>query len=238
MSVNPTTAPMSYTSWQTQFKDKALMQKALTHKSFAYENKTPNDHNEKLEFLGDAVLDLIIGEYLFEAYPEDDEGHLSKKRASLVNEENLSLIALKMGLDQIIRLGKGEINSNGLTKPRILASCFEALIGGLYQDTDWVWLKDFVKNLFKEEVEALKHKISFEKDYKTRLQEKVQVQKNRNPQYEVLREEGPPHDRQFFVQLKCGEEILSEGSGKSKKIAEQEAARKALEVLDSREEIV
>ncbi len=227
-------------TWESQFKNQDLKMKALTHKSFAYENKTPNEHNEKLEFLGDAVLDLVIGEYLFEVYVEDDEGHLSKKRASLVNEESLSQIALKLGLDQKIRLGKGEINSNGLAKPRILASCFEALIGALYQDTDWLWLKEFIKNLFQSDVESLKHKISYEKDYKTRLQEKVQMQKTKgpNPTYEVLREEGPPHDRQFFVQLKCGDEILSEGSGKSKKIAEQEAARKALEVLESREEIV
>lgn len=229
---------MMTSNWEEQFKDKELLLKALTHKSFAYENKTPLEHNEKLEFLGDAVLDLIIGEYLFTEYPNDDEGHLSKKRASLVNEDSLAKMALKLGLEQKIRLGRGEIHSQGHAKPRILASGFEAVMGALYQQSDWAWMKSFVKALFQEDVESLKHKNSFEKDYKTRLQEILQTKKNKSPNYEVIKEEGPSHDRQFFVQLKCGDEVLAEAQGRSKKLAEQEAAKIALSRIDQPEEIV
>lgn len=215
-----------------EFQNKNLLKQALTHKSWASENKQENEQNEKLEFMGDAVLDLAIGELLFVKYPTDNEGQLSKKRASLVNESHLAQMALQLGLPQYLLLGKGESLTGGASKPRILASAFEALVGALYLDLGWEKAKKFIENQFAHSIEMSKEGPAFEKDYKTRLQEKLQNVHRSTPTYEVVSEEGAAHNKSFVIQIKWKDQVLGEGFGKSKKSAEQDAARQALEKID------
>lgn len=213
---------------QYRFKNPGLLQRALTHKSFANELKNPAEHNEKLEFLGDAVLDLLIGELLYEQFPNDSEGGLSKKRASIVNEEVLSEIAKEMGLNKLMLLGKGETLTGGSQKPRLVSSSFEAIIGALYLDGGFEVTKSMVRREFLPVIEAVCSAEDFSKDYKTRLQEIVQKSLKETPRYELIYEEGPPHDREFKVCVKVGSEAWAEGVGRSKKQAEQAAAKAAL----------
>lgn len=212
-----------------KFKDITLLARALTHKSYANEIKTPIEHNEKLEFLGDAVLDLVVGEFLFEKYPLDTEGGLSKKRASIVNEEMLFELARDMELNKILQLGKGEAQTGGALKPRLLASSLEAVVGAVYLDGGFAPAQAFIRKEFLPLCAIVCCKEDYERDYKTRLQELVQKNMKETPRYEVLSEEGPPHDRQFVVCVKVKEEIWSKGRGRSKKNAEQEAAKCALD---------
>lgn len=216
------------------FMDKKLLLKALTHKSFANEAQTENEHNEKLEFLGDAVLDLALGELLYEHFPNDAEGDLSKKRASLVNEEHLSLRAQSLELNDCLRLGKGEVMSNGGQKPRLLASCYEALIGALYLDGGWEKAREFVRQEYFPTLLSFTDE-SYQRDYKTRLQEKIQGEHRETPHYELIKEAGPPHERIFQVQILFRNQVLSQGEGKSKKVAEQNAAKAALEKFEKGE---
>lgn len=213
-----------------KFYDVGLLQRALTHKSFANELKNQIEHNEKLEFLGDAVLDLVVGEYLYEKFPQDTEGGLSKKRASIVNEEVLSELALDMGLNHLIHLGKGELMTGGSFKPRLVASSFEAIIGAMFLDGGFQITKDFIRKEFAILTEKICGSEDYERDYKTRLQEVVQKALKETPRYEVLTEEGPPHDREFLVCVKVKEDVLAQGRGRSKKSAEQSAAKNALDI--------
>ncbi|MGZ3801692.1 MAG: ribonuclease III [Bdellovibrio sp.] len=213
-----------------KFYDISLLERALTHKSFANELKNQIEHNEKLEFLGDAVLDLVVGEYLYEKFPQDTEGGLSKKRASIVNEEVLSELANDMGLNKLIHLGKGELLTGGASKPRLIASSFEAVIGAMYLDGGFTISKDFIRKEFSILTEKICGSEDYEKDYKTRLQEVVQKALKETPRYEVLAEEGPPHDREFLVCVRVKEDVVAQGRGKSKKSAEQTAAKNALEM--------
>ncbi len=210
------------------FTKPELLTRALTHKSYANENRSGLEHNEKLEFLGDAVLDLVIGEYLFEFFPEDSEGGLSKKRASVVNEEVLSEIAQTLSLEQLLRLGKGEAQTGGAQKPRLLASAFEAVLGALFLDQGFEKTKAFIRERFQGKMSQLSVEVDYEKDYKTRLQEVVQKKLKATPTYTLLSEEGPPHDRYFQVSVNVLNETLGKGMGKSKKSAEQNAAEQAL----------
>lgn len=212
-----------------QFKNTALLNRALTHKSFANELKQNTEHNEKLEFLGDAVLDLVVGEFLFERFPEDTEGGLSKKRASIVNEEVLSELALDMELNKLMQLGKGETLTGGALKPRLVASSLEAIVGAMYLDGGFDAAKGFIRREFSTLTDKVCGSEDFEKDYKTRLQELVQKSLKETPKYEVLAEEGPPHDREFLVCVKVKEDVWAQGRGRSKKNAEQSAAKNALE---------
>ncbi|XGC82427.1 ribonuclease III [Bdellovibrio bacteriovorus] len=211
------------------FKNPALLERALTHKSFANELKSPTEHNEKLEFLGDAVLDLVVGEFLYEKFPADTEGGLSKKRASIVNEEVLSELAIGMELNKYMQLGKGETLTGGALKPRLVASSFEAIVGALFLDGGFEVTKEFIRREFAALTEKVCGTEDFEKDYKTRLQEIVQKALKETPKYEVLAEEGPPHDREFLVCVKVKEDVWAQGRGRSKKNAEQSAAKNALE---------
>jgi len=217
-----------------EFKDKNLLQKALTHKSWTNESFRTDEHNEKLEFLGDAVIDLALGELLYEFFPQDDEGGLSKKRASLVNEDHLALRAQSLGLHDVLRLGKGEVMSNGGQKPRLLASSFEALVGALYLDGAWDNARGFIRQEYQPILQSLSAE-SYEKDYKTRLQEKIQSEHRETPTYEVTKEDGPSHARTFYVQILFKGQVLSAGEGKSKKMAEQSAAKIALEKFEKGE---
>lgn len=214
-----------------KFKKMELLDRALTHKSFAHELRDRCDHNEKLEFLGDAVLDLVLGEYLMERFPGDGEGGLSKKRASLVNEDVLCKISAELDLSKHLHLGKGETMTGGAQKPRLLASAYEALLGAVFLDGGFEEAKAFTRRDFAKLVESIDPSQDFERDYKTRLQEVMQKETKEAPVYELISEDGPPHDRTFTVCVRVKDINLATGIGRSKKTAEQEAAKKALDMM-------
>lgn len=215
-----------------EFKNLYLLREALTHSSFKRENDTygdgnPAGDNERLEFLGDALLDLIIGDILFKNMPDEKEGNLSKTRANIVCEESLAKIAEKLDLGTKILLGRGEEKSGGRKKPSITADAVEALIGAIYLDSDFQCVYAWVQDVFQSTVESgvrgeLKH------DYKSFLQEKLQTKGAVDINYVTYREDGPPHDKVFFVKVFCNGKEIGQGFGKSKKTAEQDAARDAI----------
>jgi ribonuclease-3 len=210
---------------------------ALTHRSYANEESggspTVATDNERLEFLGDAVLDLALSATLMSRFASDPEGALSKKRASLVNEDTLSQLALELGLDKTIRLGKGETKSGGLTKPRILASTCEAILGAVFLDAKFDRVSEVIDRLFASRLEEIgQSSVDYRTDFKTRLQEHAQEKRRATPSYAVENESGPDHDKVFEVAVILAGERLAKGVGKSKKAAEQDAARQALEILD------
>ena len=213
------------------FKDINILKQAVTHRSFANENRGRNIRdNERLEFLGDAILDLIISRYLFDKYPIMPEGDLSKIRASIVCEGSLARIARQMNLGQYIFLGKGEEMSGGRERPSILADAFEAVTGALLVDSGYMESQQFLERTLIKSVNHLSSKDLYT-DYKTLLQEVIQKESTIPLQYEVLEETGPDHDKDFFVAVYHGQKQLGKGNGKSKKEAEQEAAKKALDAL-------
>lgn len=210
-----------------QFKEPRWIEMALNHKSFVNENRS-GENNEKLEFIGDAVLGLILAESLYFYFPSDAEGDLSKKRASLVNEAILSEIAKELKLNHHIRLGKGELQTGGLDRPRLLASALEAIIGALFMDGGYPAAKNFVVRIFENKLKDKKIALNYEQDFKSRLQEIIQKKYKETPQYLVVAESGAPHDRTFKVQVLVQQKVLAESEGRSKKEAEQKAAQVAL----------
>jgi len=207
------------------FKNKQLIIEALTHKSY----KKPYN-NERLEFLGDAVLDLIVGEYLFSKFPNSNEGILSKIRASLVNESGFTLLARAIDLGEYIYLSPAEENNNGRNKPSLLSNAFEAVIGAIYLEAGLEKAKEIAIAL----LEASHPKIdldSLSKDYKTALQELTQATHGVTPQYELLGSSGPDHKKEFEVAVNLNNETIATAKGKSKKEAQQKAAQIALEAL-------
>ena len=207
------------------FKDKQLIIEALTHKS----DKKPYN-NERLEFLGDAVLDLIVGEYLFNKFPNSNEGILSKIRASLVNESGFTLLARAIDLGDYIYLSAAEENNNGRNKPSLLSNAFEAVIGAVYPEAGLDKAKEIAITL----LEASHPKIdldSLSKDYKTALQELTQATHGVTPQYELLGSSGPDHKKEFEIAVTLNDETIATAKGKSKKEAQQKAAQIALEAL-------
>jgi ribonuclease-3 len=214
------------------FTDASLIEEAFRHSSFVNEQvgMAIND-NERLEFLGDAVLNLVIGHIFMKRFPDLKEGDLSRMRASLVNESQLALIARMMDLGSYIQLGKGEEQSNGREKNSILADTFEAVIAAVYLDGGFDSAYQIIEAHFLPLLTAI-HSPAVNYDYKSQLQELVQLSRQVMPQYNIISESGPDHDKTFLVQLKV-QEIKTEGIGKSKKLAEQDAARKAFEILKS-----
>jgi len=213
-----------------RFDQQGLLEEALRHSS--YVNEQPDRKirdNERLEFLGDAVLNLVIGHILMDRYPHLEEGELSRMRATLVNESRLAGISRQVGLGDLIYLGKGELQTKGRQKKSILADTLEAVIAAVYLDGDFTAAFRLVDHLFASHVETVATK-SASQDFKSRLQEVAQVSRKEMPVYRIVDETGPDHDKTFRVQLKV-HTITTEGEGKSKKAAEQEAARKALEIL-------
>ena len=214
-----------------KFKNKKLLDEALTHKSHLNEaenKKLPS--NERLEFLGDAVLSLVTSKFLYQKFPNLEEGDLTNLRASLVNTQTLAIVSGKINLGEYLLLSRGEEEGGGRTNPGILADTFEALIGALYLDDGLETAADFIsKNLFPQ----LKEIISSEsiRDYKSLLQEKVQRQKKVAPLYRVLKTEGPAHKRIFSIGVYIDNQEYGQGTGHSKQEAEQEAAKMALEKL-------
>jgi ribonuclease III len=215
-----------------EFKNIDFLVESLRHSSFVNENlELDIQDNERLEFLGDAVLNLVVGHMLMYRYPELKEGDLSKMRANLVNESQLASIAGKMNLGSYLQLGKGEILTKGWEKPSILADTIEAVIAAVYLDSGFDAAFKIIDGHFSSLLDSVV--MSTENyDYKSQVQELVQMKHRKMPVYAVVHESGPDHDKTFRVRLTVGE-IQAEGKGKSKKAAEQDAARKGLELLTS-----
>lgn len=237
----PTTSPTELASrLGTPFTNPSLLEQALTHTSYRNENARQGASsavadNERLEFLGDAVLDLALSALLMARFPTDREGALSKKRASLVNEDVLAALARELEIPELIRLGKGERQSGGVGKPRILASAFEAVFGAIYLDSGFAVALAATDAAFGRRLDALAGSPDYAADFKTRLQERSQERHRQTPFYRVERERGPDHDKLFDVSVRLGERVLAIGQGRNKKAAEQEAARLALEKLSQEE---
>jgi len=210
------------------FKDVGLLKEALTHSSFANENRYLNiSSNERLEFLGDSILNAVISQYLFKNCPKYSEGDLTKIRASIVCEYSLAKKAKELELNKYILLGKGEQNSGGRNRTSILADAFEALIGAVFVDGGFDNASKFVLDQFSNIISDTLNGLML-KDFKTLLQEYIQKSYHEKLRYETISESGPEHDKTFFVRVLLGEKILGNGRGKSKKEAEQEAAKNAL----------
>ena len=210
------------------FRDTLLLVRCLTHVS--YDRHKSGGHNEVLEFLGDAVLDLVISDLLFGRFPDKNEGDLSRMRAGLVNSAVLAKKAAALNLGDLLRLGKGEERSGGRSKPSILAGAFEALLGGIYRDGGYNAALRIIERYFASDITEKK---LGQQDYKTRLQEISQMLFREPPVYRLISESGPDHDKRFITEIAVGGKVLGRGEGKSKKQSEQEAAAKALVQLQS-----
>ncbi|MBU6141900.1 ribonuclease III [Patescibacteria group bacterium] len=211
------------------FSQPSLLQEALTHRSYLNENpswKTP--HNERLEFLGDAVLELVVTEDLYARFPHEPEGKLTTLRAALVNYQILAAISAQLDLEGNILMSKGEAKDRGRAREVILANAMEALIGALYLDGGMAAAKPFIDRFILPEIPGILAKGSY-KDPKSLLQEKLQATKKMTPVYKLIMEKGPDHKKVFVVGVYLGEEELARGEGMSKQDAEIEAAKKALE---------
>lgn len=217
-----------------EFKNPLILEEALTHSSYANEHRSNcTKDNERLEFLGDAILDLVISEYLFKKHPEMPEGDLSKLRASIVCEGSLAKTAKTIHLGEYILLGKGEEMTGGRERASILADGFEAVTGALFLEGSFDLAKSFLTKTLVRQVEGLTSLEDLYADYKTLLQENIQKESSVPIHYEVVGEEGPDHDKHFYVEVLHGKTVLGKGCGKSKKEAEQDAAKRALDKLEN-----
>lgn len=215
-----------------KFNNVNNLKEAITHRSFANEHRNNQmKDNERLEFLGDAILDLIISKYLFDKYPVMPEGDLSKVRASIVCEGSLAKTARHMDLGSFILLGKGEEMTGGRTRNSILADAFEAVTGAIFVDGAFEDVVQFLQTTLIENVDNLSVDDLYT-DYKTILQENIQKESMQPLHYEVVDEKGPDHDKDFYVAVYHGDVCLGKGVGKSKKEAEQQAAKTALKALE------
>ncbi len=212
-----------------RFNDISILKTAVTHSSYIKEYDRSTKSNERLEFLGDAFFDAIIGEKLFRMFPQKEEGFLSRTRATLVCEKSLAEKAKQLRLGEYILLGNGEEHNGGRNRESILADTMEAIMGAVYIDGGFEAVKNVVLCLFMDAIEDVKRGKYIIVDYKTRLQEKLQVNGAANIRYNMLEELGPDHDKTFVVQLAVNGRPVSTGRGKSKKQAEQNAAKAMLE---------
>lgn len=214
-----------------EFKNKNLLTQALCHSSYANENRKTNiKNNERLEFLGDAILELVISDYIFNSYPEMPEGELTKFRASIVCETTLAKEAISLKIGDYIMLGKGEKSTGGSTRESILADAFEALIGAIYLDNGIDCVKQYILKIMKPVIFKLQE--SFKTmDYKTYLQEIIQKKDKETVKYEIIKEQGPDHSKEFIAVATHNGKNLGKGLGKTKKEAEQNAALDALNKL-------
>lgn len=210
------------------FNNPLYLEIALTHSSYANEVKHQVKYNERQEFLGDAVLSIIVSDYLFNNYTVP-EGELTKLRAAIVCEKSLDVMANKIGLGQYLRLGRGEEMTGGRTRPSIIADAFEALIAAIYLDSGIESARSFVLPFV---IEMLEHEDSLSfKDYKTILQEIIQQNPEEKLVYKLVEEKGPDHDKRFVVDVLLNSNVIGKGEGRSKKNAEQMAAKEALELM-------
>lgn len=213
-----------------RFRDLSLLETALTHRSYVNENPSETDcDNERLEFLGDAVVELCISDLLMRHFPDYREGDLSRLRAAIVNEQPLAELAKSFRLGDYLRLGKGEEASGGRAKPSLLANAFEALMAAIYLDGGFVKAVVLIRRLFTPLIEEGYRTY---RDYKTTLQQLSQQTFKETPRYALIREYGPDHDKTFEVQLTIADRITTTGAGKNKKEAEQRAAEEAIRILN------
>jgi ribonuclease-3 len=213
------------------FKNQKLLEQAFIHRSYLNEAKGLRESNERLEFLGDSILSLVVSEYLYKTYPSYDEGILTNLRSLLVNTKSLSIVAKDLGFGQMLKVSKGEAEAGGRENPSLLADCFEAFIGALLLDQGLEAAAKFIhENLLIKTVELIKQRSL--KDPKSQLQEFTQAKKKGSPVYTVVLEEGPAHARIFTVEVTVANKKYAQGSGKSKQEAEEEAAKVTLEMLE------
>lgn len=212
------------------FKDKELLRQAFVHRSYINENPGAQlSHNERLEFLGDAVLELVVTDYLYDKYTFYTEGELTSIRSALVNAIIISEVASEVGMNNYLLLSKGEAKDNGKARQYILANTYEAYVGAVYLDQGYDVARNFlVETLLHKTDEIVKNKLW--RDAKSLVQEKAQEHADVTPSYKVLNESGPDHDKHFTVGILFGKELVAEGKGKSKQEAEQSAALAALKV--------
>jgi ribonuclease-3 len=217
-----------------RFRELESLNQAFTHRSYANELSDTVANNERLEFLGDSVLGMVVSEYLYERLPDQPEGELARIKSFVVSEASLSEIAKRLRVDNYILIGKGEEYSGGRSKKAILADALEAIIGAYYLDSGFLPARKFVLAILIPEItKVLENRHA--KDYKTLLQELVQKRMKTYPKYKVAQKSGPDHDRTFTIEVHIGERSFGSGRGKNKKEAEQEAARIAFETLQERE---
>lgn len=209
-----------------EFKNIKLLKKALTHTSYAYENKV--ESNEKLEFLGDSILEFVSSEYLYENYTKLKEGEMTKVRADVVCEKSLYKVALKHNFSDFLYIGKSQIINDGNKRPSILADSVEAVIAAIYFDSGLEQAEKFIVENLKDYIEIATKHVGM-KDHKTVLQERLQIHGDVNIKYEIIKESGPDHNKLFVAEVSCNNKKLAIGEGKTKKAAEMEAAKKALE---------
>ncbi|MDN6639939.1 MAG: ribonuclease III [Tetragenococcus sp.] len=215
------------------FHDVSLLEQAFTHSSYVNEHRQLQlSDNERLEFLGDAVLELLVSRFLYCQYPNVPEGTLTKLRAAIVREDSLAAFAKECSFDRYVVLGKGEEHSGGREREALLCDLFEAFLGALYLDQSLEKVEEFLKQVIYPKV--VSGAFSHEMDYKTRLQEYLQRSGDRVIDYRLVKEEGPAHARLFWTEVYCDDELVGKGHGKSKKIAEQDAAANALADLESK----
>ena len=212
------------------FQNGDLLRQAFLHRSYLNENPGERlGHNERLEFLGDAVLELVVTEELYEKFPEKPEGELTTLRAALVNSKMLSDIATEMGLNDMLLLSRGEAKDTGRARQYILANTFEAVTGALYLDQGYSAAKEFILKFVMPKLELVLEK-RLHRDPKSLFQEEAQERVGVTPTYEVIRDWGPDHEKHFVIGVYLGKELVAEGEGPSKQAAQEEAARKGLEV--------
>ena len=212
------------------FKDKDLLKQSFTHRSYINENpKTSLSHNERLEFLGDAVLELIVTDFLYKKYPHHTEGKLTTLRSALVNAVIISEVASKIGMNDYLLLSKGEAKDFGKARQYILANTYEAFIGAMYLDQGYCVVDKFVTDTLLPKTEEIVNKKLW-RDAKSLAQEKAQEFVSVTPLYKVLNQSGPDHDKRFTVGIYFGMDLIAEGKGQSKQEAEQNAALNALKV--------
>ncbi len=210
------------------FNDAELLRQAFTHRSYVNEHRSEvSGHNERLEFLGDAVLELVSTRFLYEQFPEKAEGELTAYRAALVNAITCAEIATRLNLNDYLLLSRGESKDNGRARSVLLANAFEALVGALYIDQGYDAAAAFIQKYLFPKLDEIMEKRLWQ-DPKSTLQEKIQETEGVTPSYSVLREVGPDHDKQFVVGVYVRDALLAEGEGKAKQEAEQAAARAAL----------
>lgn len=214
------------------FRERGLLEQAFTHRSYLNENRgLRSGHNERLEFLGDAVLELAVTEFLYAKYPDKPEGDLTAYRAALVNTQSISEAATKLEMNGYLLLSRGEARDTGRARQIILANAFEALIGAIYLDAGYEPAQKFIDaQLFHKTDDVVAKRLW--QDAKSRLQEIAQGSVGVTPTYELLSQSGPDHDRSFIVAARIGGERIAEGEGRSKQEAEQDAAQKALVAKD------
>lgn len=218
-----------------KFKDKALLEKAFTHRSYLNEHRENGlENNERLEFLGDAVLELIISSDLYKNYPEKPEGELTNIRAAVVRTESLAEESRKLGFGEYLKMSKGEEDSGGKDKDYLLANTFEAVLGAIYLDQGFDVCVSYLSRTLLHKVSNIIENNLFI-DPKTQAQELIQAQFKVTPLYEVVKEDGPDHDKTFTVALIVNQKELGRGTGSSKQKAEEEAAKIAIETINNKE---